>query len=1214
MTNTVSGKILTAKSHNGISDLLVVIYDVDPKKLQSIINPNNANFSTLTHRVVPGASASSSATGGDDPAASEPVEPGTPGPDNFTIEQVLRSNANAWAEFSGDRVGSVLTDSKGYFKLDFDDEAFRVANSEKRPDLVLLVLGPDHSQGVGIVDRLLHYTYIPRENAGRLESYIIHIDEELLKKKHVPVADPITVNSIDSIRSRLAGTRTLRLAKREFFSNAFRWLSPPNLATSTRFIKPKTVAPEATIRTAIDGGVSNIRNARVRPLALTLADAEFNFLGLTIPTGSSPTRLVDVSVCDLLALKGIGAELVRTRTLLSEARARATADSTGSSVTVPTTPAEPASAPTTPTEFPAFLEDKVMGQVSELPSMPSMPPKPSASMMEELATLKGHINDLELSSGPANVTAFRDFYSLQMAFEDVWTAAFDEELSDAVKNLYHEATALDEDYGLDFPRLESTQNANELIEYLNSLSDATRDLEAELEPVPRYMKAIFPQLTQKDWNRLSDETKETFQTQTQNTAFRRDSYDTEEEYRADLETVYRYYIRDVALNESPLSRIASYITDINDRLSKPYSFKYFAPNTANYGILVSYRQEWRPQNYQVGRMVTTVPLAPGESREFTIKHQIKRSRAEKEMRKALVENSYESSATMRTELDVIAKMSTDSNFKLSAQGSFSMGIGSISSTSEFAFDQKNESSRQQKQFAEATRKASEKVRQEREVSIEQKDELESTSSSTQKIHNPNDEVTVTYLLYELERRYQVTHRLNKVTPVIMVALEMPSPHEITEAWIIEHAWILRRVLLDDSFDEAISLIEKGRASEIIDVEVKKSIFDKEKEMLTKSENDLDAVLADRLAMRNTLIGLEQQKSDYEAGAESTEGRVGDFFLSGGFSELFHNRGPDEGQLIQAQIDASKSRLKYVEDAAEEMGARLRAVRRSAKEAADAYTSALKYQAHADVTVQKFQLHLRQNIFHYMHAIWESRHPDELFFSLVDLEVPFVESATRTCDIRPATSEEEALGVPGIIRDGRHYVVECSAPEAPDPASPLPMKRLGSIANVDQLLGFKGNYAIFPLKVCSHITDYMMQEFVDDYVGVRDPANDSGYTSPELLEYASEIWSELSTEEQSALRTLITTQLSSPNNDIETIVLPTGQLYMEALKGEQALLEDFKLAHRGMDVLKVQEEIRESRLENLRRAGRLLGDEKDFTDPDIDKKIVVEGAASTVIEP
>jgi hypothetical protein len=99
---------------------------------------------------------------------------------------------------------------------------------------------------------------------------------------------------------------------------------------------------------------------------------------------------------------------------------------------------------------------------------------------------------------------------------------------------------------------------------------------------------------------------------------------------------------------------------------------------------------------------------------------------------------------------------------------------------------------------------------------------------------------------------------------------------------------------------------------------------------------------------------------------------------------------------------------------------------------------------------------------------------------------------------------------------------------------------------------------------------------------------------------------LSDAEREALIRAVTEQLTNPAKGSETVILPTGQLYMEALKGEQTLLEDFKLAHRGLDVLKVQEEVRGERLENLRRAARIVSDIPMLEDPDIEKTVIVHG--------
>jgi hypothetical protein len=227
------------------------------------------------------------------------------------------------------------------------------------------------------------------------------------------------------------------------------------------------------MRVAIEGGITNLALANNLPMIVNLLGQDFINLGIALPTAGSATALT-VSVCDILALKGIGLELVRTRELLTVLRARRAAEDIGSESATEEVPELPPEVETSPPQFPAFLEEKVYGQISQLPSIPEMPVKPPTSLAEELITLKGHINELELSSGPANVTAFRDFHALQMAFEDVWTAAFDESLIETVKELYREVTALDADYGVNFPRLESTRNVNDLIGYLNSMPSLRR--------------------------------------------------------------------------------------------------------------------------------------------------------------------------------------------------------------------------------------------------------------------------------------------------------------------------------------------------------------------------------------------------------------------------------------------------------------------------------------------------------------------------------------------------------------------------------------------------------------------------------------------------------------------------------------------------------------------------------------------------------------------
>ena len=50
------------------------------------------------------------------------------------------------------------------------------------------------------------------------------------------------------------------------------------------------------------------------------------------------------------------------------------------------------------------------------------------------------------------------------------------------------------------------------------------------------------------------------------------------------------------------------------------------------------------------------------------------------------------------------------------------------------------------------------------------------------------------------------------------------------------------------------------------------------------------------------------------------------------------------------------------------------------------------------------------------------------------------------------------------------------------------KKLVEVADLDKVLGYKGNYAIFPLKENNYITLHMMQDYleVSDELRLRDP--------------------------------------------------------------------------------------------------------------------------------
>src|SRR5207247_3104386 len=62
---------------------------------------------------------------------------------------------------------------------------------------------------------------------------------------------------------------------------------------------------------------------------------------------------------------------------------------------------------------------------------------------------------------------------------------------------------------------------------------------------------------------------------------------------------------------------------------------------------------------------------------------------------------------------------------------------------------------------------------------------------------------------ESQPTYKISAKIPMVTRVILFANDVPAPHEIDDAWLMEHDWILKRVILDDSFRPALDYLTKS---------------------------------------------------------------------------------------------------------------------------------------------------------------------------------------------------------------------------------------------------------------------------------------------------------------------------------------------------------------------------------------------------------------------
>jgi hypothetical protein len=262
-------------------------------------------------------------------------------------------------------------------------------------------------------------------------------------------------------------------------------------------------------------------------------------------------------------------------------------------------------------------------------------------------------------------------------------------------------------------------------------------------------------------------------------------------------------------------------------------------------------------------------------------------------------------------------------------------------------------------------------------------------------------------------------------------------------------------------------------------------------------------------------------------------------------------------------------------------------------------------------IDRLRVHVKENILYYMQAIWREEPPDQRFFRLYNIDVPVVTPNTAGMVLNVNSGNGGNRHVVELLQEK-----ETLTTDVPMPPPTITTRKLVEIADLDTVLAYKGNYMVFALKETNYITTHMMLNYVelDEELKLRDPDELGNYTVEELQDLASCVKHnkpELYKLYKTQFKQLLIDKLTSSRKDNELVIVPTSSLYIECLVGTHPLLEDFKLIHRAIDVKKVQAEVRHAELENVRLAARALEGIRE--DPDIEKKIVVEGDLASVID-
>ncbi len=1129
------------------------------------------------------------------------------------------------------RLATAITGADGGFRLEYAVPA-REGAAAKPVHLQLTVSGPEDASGPR---KPLFVAPAVRKNASASEAWQVRIPAADLRGAGIPLPgepDEAVVEQPDALRRRLVDQATrevevaraehealnLKVAKAREDLSTFRSQIRPALAARLSAVRPGAsatyVAPDASVET-VHGGVLDddlkkvVSRGGVRPKATTR-------FALTEEQARAVRDKLDaekkISAEDLRALlqgdrPAPGPTLARTDP--TEAVRRTPSAREQQARDALEGRPEPQPGPPPDGDVPGTQVERIeTGDVprflARLVDTMTSPEEGVLAGLEPRATqgsVTTSLQDLAFRPSPADVPAFYEFHNLQLAFRHVWQEAIDQGVLDIAESAYDEivlAGGKPDVRGIIVDPVLGLRREAIALDVAARRAAATGTSARPLLSMSEAVKTIVGGAKGPRWLGIRPGLLDTVLTATPVDAAEAD----------------------------PLPNL---LAELAQRLQEPYAFTTFAANrrerSVNFGLLVTYQQRWLKTAYQAGRLAKTLTLAPKEVQKYTRTVRRQRKRAVREVENHLSVRREELQTTARAEEEIIQKASTRTNFQLSSETGTGSGVTAApGNTTKTSFEREvgQTSEATKRNFRESVVKAAQEFKDEFNVEVNTEDTESVESVESGEISNPNDELAVTFLFYDLHCRYAVSERLQRLTEVVLVAQEMPAPHEINEAWLVSNDWILRRALLDDSFAPALTYLSQRVVGDRAALAEMRTNLAQQRQLIETLKGELTVVRSRYATLRNLF-----ERSLLQTAARKKGGGGGLFSgipIVGNAVELVEDAidtvgdfiHPDMPQVGDSRQDTLKDAMQRTADEERDLLMRIEREVTALNALTESYAKALAENQNQRMQILRLRTHVKQNILYYMQAIWNHEPPDQRYLRLHEVPIPTFrhERWYRFRDVAPLAGAMTAFahrlaGLGGIAPTAVYEAEVLTDTER------LETKPLSQVADLDRLLGYFGNYMIFPLKESNPLTSFMAEPYVQHgFEELVDPDDPGNWTLDEFVEYVLALKDRLSADEFARVRPQLLEQyqtlIKEPRRNGEEIVVPTGSLFIEALPATTSLMERFKMIHRAIDVKKVQAEVRHAEIENLRLVDRILNGERE--DPEVEKKIVVEGPAAPVL--
>lgn len=588
----------------------------------------------------------------------------------------------------------------------------------------------------------------------------------------------------------------------------------------------------------------------------------------------------------------------------------------------------------------------------------------------------------------------------------------------------------------------------------------------------------------------------------------------------------------------------------------PYTFEPFLKNSWNFGLRVTYRQEWRSLGNQRGEVVKTIPLGPKQVEKVTTKI-VRRTKVTKtaETLKS-VEETSEITDTTKDSNEIVNEASENFGWNVEAEASVGFSVVSASVSGGAHEETEKRSKQASTHLSESMQKTASKIKTDTKTVVTTESESTYEMETSSEITNPNEEIPITYVYSKLLRQYEIFTSVAEIQNIIMIAEPIPKPYEVNFEWVKKHDWILAKVLLDDSFRDALTSI--SQAPKPIDYSEIKSL--------------LESKLGD-------VLGTKESPGFLERFAEKTAG--GGLSLAG--MDMIDEAQKNFKEALQKSFDTERE-LEFLE-----------------------------------VKRDRLYQHIRDNILHYCRAIWAQEDPQQriLRYKSLYIQIP------TTWDFYGKISGEEDLSLDELLNKIKFFETDEDETTVFDLDGEFRENGESTVDISDLInpigpIGYYGNYAIYKIKpefIQSDLfimlqirkTPYLYYRSEDDenpilmdpelkrltqeHLGVGPKDEDEKLEMIELIPELRVLYSAAEEVGEDELTEFLDDEEIFKEYYPEFLfrkersrrfLLETQNLLIDIQPGSGTALESFKLAHRGLDVLKTLEEKKTLELENKRR--------------------------------